>query len=86
MQSKARDCLALWLCWIKRRVAPELCEDSEEEAIAKDDASLRHKEGSWNGTNGKSLYSLPASTWIHLPRGIYVLLAPSAQVLKLQGK
>lgn len=46
MQSKARGCLALQLCWIKHHVTPELYEDSEEEAIAKDEASLRHKGGS----------------------------------------
>lgn len=46
MQSKVRDCLALRLCWIKCRFAPELCEDSEEEDIAKDEALLRHKGGS----------------------------------------
>lgn len=48
MQSKARDCLAQWRCWIKHHVAPELCEDSEEETTAKDEALLRHKgETEW---------------------------------------
>jgi len=37
MQSNARLCVAQ-LNWIKSHVAPELQEDSEEEAIAKDEA------------------------------------------------
>lgn len=37
MQSNARLCVAQ-LYWIKSHVAPELQEDSEEEAIAKDEA------------------------------------------------